>query len=665
MKIYSYSILLLLIPFLVSAQVDTVNYSVVAKGKITGGQKVWKISKNEYHYSYQYNDRGRGDSITSVIKTNDNGLINFINISGVDYFKNVYSEMYSIKGDSAVWIVNGDRKAKKYNNQLYLSSSAPAAFGLVINWINKQPKKRVATLPDGHIHLGAAIVKNMTINGQLKKLKLFPVYFEPTPSPSYVWLTEDMTFFASVSSWSSHIVKGYENWVDTLFTIQEIASQNYYTHELKTNSKGVRAHTLFTHCNVFQSSSASLQKDMTVEVLNGKIVNLQPFASFKVSGKVDTVIDCKGKFLMPSLWDMHGHYAKEEGASYIAGGVSHIRDMGNEKILLTYKQQIEENKLLGPDVSYVLGFIDKEDPFQGPTGKIIKSLDEGMKAIDYYHQLGYPQIKLYSSIKPEWVKPMADYAHSLNMKVCGHIPSFMTAEKAINDGYDEMTHMNFMFLNFMGDTVDTRTPARFRLVGQYGGKLDLESEKVRQFIDLMKRKKIVLDPTLNVWQGMFHEFKGDTSSYMKPIIKWLPESWLSELSIQSPFGSDEQKEAYKSAFSNMKKMLKKLYDNGIVLVAGTDGGEANALHHELELYVQSGIPANEVLKIATYNAAMVCNLQNTYGEIKEGRMADFILIDGNPINNISDIRRVEFVVKNNRIYSPKQLLALQGWTYYY
>jgi imidazolonepropionase-like amidohydrolase len=115
----------------------------------------------------------------------------------------------------------------------------------------------------------------------------------------------------------------------------------------------------------------------------------------------------------------------------------------------------------------------------------------------------------------------------------------------------------------------------------------------------------------------------------------------------------------------MMKMVKKLYDNGIMLVAGTDGGAANGLHHELELYVQAGIPANKVLQIATWNAVVNSRLQNRFGAIKAGREADLILIDGDPVVNISDIRRVELVIKNNRLYQPKQLLASQGWKYYY
>ncbi len=647
------------------AQHDTTFYSVVAKGKITGGEKVWQTNANEYHFTYQFNDRGRGDSTTTIIRTDANGLINSLDTKGVDYYKNPYSEQFSINGDSAVWIRNGDRKTKKFSDQLYDGYFVPSFVELQLQWMLKQPNRRTARLPDGFIHADEPLLRSVSLGGKTIKLKLVAIYYEPSPTPIYVWMTENMHFFAIVSNWTSYIRRSYESLPETLFALQETAAEDYYGRQLKNNSTPLNGHVTLIHANVFQSTTATVRKDMTVEILQGKIASIYPSNTLKKAVQADSLIDCKGKFLMPALWDMHCHYSKEEGIFYLAGGVTHIRDMGNDKTLLTYKKQIAENKLLGPDISYVSGFIDKEDPFKGPTGTIINNLGEGIKAIDDYHHLGYQQIKLYSAIKPEWVAPMAAHAHSLGMRMCGHIPAFMTAEQAINAGYDEITHMNFIFLNFMGDTIDTRTPARFRRVGDEGFKLDLQSKKVKDFISLMKRKHIALDATMNVWQGMFDEFKGDTSNYFKPIVSWLPESWLSDLTIQSPFGNDEKKIAYKSSFGNMMKMLKQLYDNGILLVAGTDGGAANALHHELELYVQAGIPANQVLKIATYNAARDCNLQNKYGDIKAGMDADLILIDGNPVNNISDIRRVNWVIKNGRMYQPKQLLAAQGWKYYY
>jgi len=660
MKYLSFCILMSCYTVTSSAQVDTLSYSYVVKGKITGGGKDWQIGTNEHHSTFKFNDRGRGDSTVSVFYTDSAGRITSLAVSGVDYYKNPYNKTFTITGDSAVWIINGERKAKKYTNQIY-----PADNALLIKWLLKQDGKRGEIIPDGFIHLGNTLERSFIVNGKHLGLKMIPIYDEPSPLQSYVWMTSDLKFFADVRSWKATIMEGYEGLVDTLFAMQELASEPYYADELKNNSRQLPTHILLTHASLFDSETASVKKDMTIEVRQGKITAIYKSLPATKLKHGDTVIDCKGKFLMPGLWDMHGHYQKDDGSFYLAGGVTHVRDMGNGNITLTYKQQIQKNKLLGPDLTYMLGFIDKEDPFQAPTGKIVKSLEEAIKAVEEYHQLGYQAVKLYSAIKPEWVMPIAAKAHKFGMRVTGHVPAFMTAEQAINAGYDEITHMNFIFLNFMGDTIDTRTPTRFRAVGDNSGSLDLKSKKVRSFIELMKRKNISLDATMNVWQNMFDEFKSDTLSYMKPIVKWLPEQWLSYIVIKNPFGSEQQKANYKAAFNNMLSMLKLLYDNDILLVAGTDGGTANALHHELELYVKAGIPPNQVLKIATYNAAKNCKLQNIYGSVKVGRSADFILIDGDPVSDISDVRRIELVIKNNLMFQPKQLLAAQGWNYYY
>lgn len=421
---------------------------------------------------------------------------------------------------------------------------------------------------------------------------------------------------------------------------------------------------LITHADIFQSQTAQVKKDMTVEIADGKITAIYPSkkGNSTFAGKV---IDAKGKFLMPGLWDMHSHYFVDDGVWYLSGGVTHIRDMGNSKVLLTYKKQISANQLMGPDISYMSGFIDQKGPFQGPTGSIVSTLPEAIAAIREYHRLGYQQVKLYSSIDTAWVRPMCAEAHKLGMRACGHIPAFMSAKQAIDDGYDEVTHMNFIFLNFMDRSIDTRTPLRLRAVAEHGGDLDPQSEQVKAFINEMKTKHISFDPTMNVFAEEIDAFKGDTLGALKPIVTWMPESDRSSLAITSPFGSKEQEPRYRKAYSNMLAILKMMFDNGILIVAGTDGGNAIALHHELEVYVKAGIPPAEALKIATYNAAKDCGMLSQAGQVKPGINADLILIDGDPIKNISDIRRVEWVIKNKRQYYPKQLLAAQGWHYYY
>jgi hypothetical protein len=652
----------------VYAQTDTACFSIIMKDRMAGKQSTWRTSNNDYRYRYQFSDRGRGDSIVTEIETNKEGLISSMNISGVNYFKAPYKETFSIVGDSAVWVANGIRKSKLFNNQVYMPTGTltPAMYELQIKWALKQKDSRTELLPAGRLRVGGIQQKSMSYKNRSLELKLVPVYFEPNPLPTYVWFTENMQFFALVNNWISVIKKDYESWTDTLLNMQEITDQDYFIKEIKENSRPLSGLTVFKNATVFYSADASIKKEMTIEVAQGKIAAIYPSSRTNTYSTADTIIDCNGKFLMPGLWDMHGHYFKENGVNYIAGGVTHVRDMGNGKIVRTYKKQIEENKMLGPDISYLSLLLDKEDVFQAPEGKIIKTLEEGIKAIGEYKNLGYQQLKIYSCIKPEWVQPLATEAHKNKMRVAGHVPMGLNAEQCVNKGYDELTHMNFIFLNFMdGDIGNLKSMARFHAVGQHAGKLDLQSSRVQNFAALLKQKNVAVDPTLTILQTLFDEFEGDTIHYLKPVTKWAPETRLPSFVNQSPLGSDADKPAFNACFNNMLKMTKLFYDKGILIVAGTDGGDANALHHELELYVQAGIPANQVLKIATYNAVVDCNLQNEYGQIIVGRSADFILLDGNPIQNISDIRRVEFVVKNNRMYKPKQLLANQGWKYYY
>jgi imidazolonepropionase-like amidohydrolase len=650
------------------AQMDTAHYSIVYKGKIKGQQKAWKTTSDDYLYSYQFNDRGRGDSIVTKIKTNKAGLISFMDIHGVNYFKAPYKETFSIVGDSVVWIANGNRRSKLFNNQLYVPSGTltPGVYELNVKWALRQKDNRTELLPDGFMKIGAIQQKSISYKNKSTDLKLVPIYLEPNPLPTYVWFTENMQFFALLENWKGVIKKEYEGWIDTLLSLQEIADQDYFIKEINENSGSLKRLTIFKNVSLFNSADASVKKEMSVEVSQGKIVSIHPAAIVTSISNIDTVIDCKGKFLMPGLWDMHGHYFKESGVNYMAGGVTHVRDMGNEKIILTYKKQIEENKMLGPDISYLSLLLDKEGDLQSPTGKIITTLEEGKKAIDEYRNLGFQQLKIYSSIKPEWLQPLADHAHQQKMRVSGHVPSGMNLQQCIDKGYNEITHLHFLFLNFIGDSLkDTKGAARFRAIGENVRKLDLQNPKVLNFIDLMKQKNIVVDPTLTILQTLFEEFEGDTIHYLKPVTSWAPETKLPSFVNPSPVGSEADKPAFKASYASMLKMTKLLYDKGIFLVAGTDGGDAHALHHELELYVQAGIPANQVLKIATYNAALDCNLENKYGQVVVGQQADFILIDGNPVQNISDIRRVEIVIKNNRMYKPKQLLAKQGWKYYY
>jgi imidazolonepropionase-like amidohydrolase len=183
---------------------------------------------------------------------------------------------------------------------------------------------------------------------------------------------------------------------------------------------------------------------------------------------------------------------------------------------------------------------------------------------------------------------------------------------------------------------------------------------VQAFIQLLKDHKTVLDPTLNVFEGMFTDRPGKVSASYAAVADRLPVQIRRGFfygGLPVPEGMDQQ---YQDSFRQMLKMTKTLWDAGIPIEAGTDSLAGFSLHRELELYVEAGIPAPKVLQLATLGAARIMKQDQERGSIAVGKLADVILVDGNPADRISDIRRVQTVVKGGVVYQTSDLYRAIG-----
>ena len=284
--------------------------------------------------------------------------------------------------------------------------------------------------------------------------------------------------------------------------------------------------------------------------------------------------------------------SETDGLLHLAAGVTSVRDMANDiDKLQEARRSFDNGTSLGPRV-VMAGFLDGPGPYAGPTKVLVDNPQEAEKAIDRYKMLGYEQIKVYSSIKPELVPAIIARAHGHGMRVSGHVPAFMTAEEVVKLGFDELQHANFLFLNFLADSVkDTRTPVRFTAVAEHAAELDLDSAKVRQFITLLKEHDTVIDPTLSVFENFFTDRPGTVARAMAPVADRLPPSvrrgYLGG-GLPVPEGKDQR---YRESFEAMLKMVAALHRAGVRIVAGTDATPGFSLHRELELYVQAGISA--------------------------------------------------------------------------
>jgi hypothetical protein len=291
----------------------------------------------------------------------------------------------------------------------------------------------------------------------------------------------------------------------------------------------------------------------------------------------------------------------------------------------------------------------------------VDSEAEARAAIDNYAKLGYDGIKVYSSIKPELVPTIVQLAHAKGLRVSGHVPAFMTAQQFVEDGADEIQHINFVFLNFFFDEVkDTRTPQRFIAVAERAATLDLDSQQVRSFVRLLKDHNTVVDPTLAVFEGLFTDRPGKVSASYAAIADRLPPQVRRGLlagGLPVPEGKDAR---YRESQLATLRMTKLLYDSGITIVPGTDGLPGFTLHRELELYAQAGISPRDVLRIATLDAARVARRDQELGSITPGKLADMVLVDGDPAKRISDIRKPSLVIKDGAFYEPAALYKALG-----
>jgi len=210
---------------------------------------------------------------------------------------------------------------------------------------------------------------------------------------------------------------------------------------------------------------------------------------------------------------------------------------------------------------------------------------------------------------------------------------------------------------------ETRTPARFTEPGKRAAGIDLNSEQVDQFIALLKEHHTVIDPTLAIWEATYTDRPGTIPRENAFMFDRLPlqiqrSAKAAGQALPVPDAATDQ--LYRASYTNFVRMLKKLYDNGITVVAGTDQVWGYSLHRELEIYNEAGVPAPEVLRMATLTAAQVMKQDSELGSIAPGKLADMILVNGDPTTNISDIRKIDTVIKGGALMYPAELFPAMG-----
>lgn len=631
-----------------------ITYDWLTLGEKSGEQIVSYENDKQLSIKFSFNDRGRGPDTIEKITLNDNGQMIKYSVTGNSYMGATVDEFFRLEGNIAKWRSDGVDGSKTVTQPFaYVAANGtPQTMAIMAKYLIKKADKKTNLLPSGQASIEQILTTTVTHKNQKKDIKLMAI-IGLGMTPSYIWLEQDNTLFGVAYGWMGMTPQGWGEVLSQLQSLQDEAQQKYHQKLATKLTTKLAPSALIKNINFIDVINGKFRENTQVLIENGTI---KAIGKDIAQDSAQQIIDGKGKTLMPGLWDMHAHVSLADGLLNIAAGITSVRDLANnhDELMQTI-ESYEQGKTIGPHV-YKAGFIDKKSPYSAPTGKLAETLDDALTFVDWYAKRGYPQIKIYSSIAPEWVKPIAQRIHEHGMRLSGHIPSFMTTEQAVKDGYDEIQHINMVFLNFLaGPDDDTRTPLRFSLVGDKAGSLDLNSKDVTDFLKLLKEKNIVIDPTVTIFHTMFLNKLGELDPSYAMIAEHMPTSIKRSFLASTMDINEDNEKNYRESAQALLNMIKKLHDTGIQLVAGSDALVGFTIHRELELYHQAGISTKDIIKIATIDSAKVAGQASKTGSIEVGKDADLILIDGNPLDDISDIRKVIWTIKDHKLYHAPSL----------
>lgn len=409
-----------------------------------------------------------------------------------------------------------------------------------------------------------------------------------------------------------------------------------------------------TGATLEDSTGAAAIPDSVILIEDGRIKAVGTRAQVKIP-KGATILDATGKFAIPGLWDMHAHYEQVEwGPIYLAAGVTSVRDVGNEfDFIRALHEQLDRKKdpAIGPHIEFA-GIIDGVGPIS--LGAVIADTPaQATELVAKYKAAGARQIKIYSSVKPAVVQAICTAAHARGMTVTGHIPEGMTAVEGVNDGMDQINHIQYEIPYFAhpvlgadGKPDRTKPPV-----------LELDGPKAKELIGVLQAHHTVLDPTMVVFESFMNTVPLDQ---LEPGVDHLPAQ-LHE-ALDSPPPPADKVALTTARWQAYTATLRALHAAQIPIVAGTDQSiPGYSLHREMEIYVEAGFTPLEALQAATIVPARALGVEAESGSLAEGKRGDVLLLDADPLADIHNTRKVWRTVAAGAVYTPGPLWESVGF----
>ena len=284
---------------------------------------------------------------------------------------------------------------------------------------------------------------------------------------------------------------------------------------------------------------------------------------------------------------------------------------------------------------------------------VADSREEAVALVNRYHSLGALQIKIYSSVKPKIVPAITESAHRLGMTVTGHVPEGMDAIQAVDAGMDQINHVRYVVQALLPE--EQRPNSTLSLLTRPISAIDFGSLEVQRKIAILKDHGTVVDPTLALYELLVHPLSRPIRDFEPGVDHLAPQ--LLDQTEQTGMPPENAATAA-NFFATCLEVVRVLHVAGVPIVAGTDVAVPGySLHRELELYVKAGFTPMEAIQAATIIPARFMGLADKTGSLEKGKRADILLVNGDPLSSIADLRKVDTVIVDGRVYRPASLLS--------
>jgi len=443
---------------------------------------------------------------------------------------------------------------------------------------------------------------------------------------------------------------------------------------LSARHRSLEGTLVITDVNVVDVRSGEVRADQIVIIVKNRITAVGPQKQTRYPRRA-RAINGQGAYLIPGLWDMHVHLVFGDWFPLaqqitlpllVANGITGVRDMGSElETVQSWRNEIEAGRLLGPRIMTSGPMLDGPKP-RFPSSMAIATPEDGRRAVNGLKQAGVDFIKLQSLIPRDAVFAIADEARKQELPFEGHVPDSVRASEMSEAGMHSFEHLIGIFEGsspledqfLKGD----KTEARF--LASY------DPERAATLARLLAKNQTWQCPTL-VWERGGNLI--DATDFSKdPRAKYVPAYWKNQTwkkfteQVESEFNTDDL-DTRRKFLEKELEVVQLLHKAGVPFLAGTDTPPGVyifpgfSLHEELQRFVAAGFTPLEALQTATINPARFFQLEDQLGTIENGKVADLVFLDGNPLADIGNSQKVSGVVVNGRFLSRSDLQKmLQG-----